>query len=320
MRRWAVVIEAVLLLATMTVAGAATAQQPPTTSPVITVPRGGDVIGGAVNAGDSIGAGISGVSSTSGGQASSGSGSVSQPVTQQPGRSAATSGGGEADTTTVRGYDPLFYVRRGDQLFAGEGCGAPLDPDGGNCVVDVAPSSTSPPTTAPTPGSPAVAPRLPTRDELIAAARRPLPLPGVATSPRPDLDQLVNLPTWLWVGNWAPVVGTASSPALTVTVTARPRSVSWRMGDGSAELVCGAGTPWNPALREEQQHSDCTHTYRRSSAREPAQRFTVTATMSWDVTWTASNGESGGLGSAVRSESFQLRVAEGQAVLTSSGG
>ena len=118
-----------------------------------------------------------------------------------------------------------------------------------------------------------VAPRPPTRDELIAAARRPLPLPGVHTSPPPGFDQLVNLPTWLWVDNWAPVVGTASSPALTVTVTARPRNVYWRMGDGSADKVCGQGTPWNPALREEQQSSDCTHTYKRSSARQPGQRY-----------------------------------------------
>jgi hypothetical protein len=129
----------------------------------------------------------------------------------------------------------------------------------------------------------------------------------------------VNLPTWLWVDNWAPVVGTASSPALTVTVTARPRNVYWRMGDGSADEVCGAGTPWNPALREEQQRSDCTHTYKRSSAHQPGQRYTAVASMTWEVTWTATNGESGSLGPAVRNETFQMRVTEGQAVITSSG-
>jgi hypothetical protein len=298
----------------------AVAQQPPTTSPVITVPRGGDVVGGAVNSGDGISAGVVGVSGTGGGTTTPGANGSAGQSGSRPAGAGSTSSGSGTVTTTIPGYDPLFYVRRGDVLFAGEGCGAPLDPDGGNCVVDEGPAS-PPPTSAPAPGGPAAgAPRVPTRDELIAAARRPLPLPGVATSPRRDLDQLVNLPTWLWVDNWAPVVGTASSPALTVTVTARPRVVSWQMGDGSAALVCGAGTPWNATLREEQQRSDCTHTYRRSSANEPGQRFTATATMTWDVSWSASNGESGALGSAVRSESFQLRVAEGQAILTSSGG
>jgi len=221
------------------------------------------------------------------------------------------------------GYDPNYFVRRGDVLFGGEGCGAPGDSSGGRCVVDEAPTTTVPATTGttvrPAAGTP-VAPRPPTRDELIAAARRPLPLPGVQTSPRPGLDQLVNLPTWMWIDNWAPVVGTASSPALTVTVTARPRNVYWRMGDGTADVVCGGGTPWNPSLREEQQRSDCTHTYKRSSAHESGLRFTATASMTWEVTWTASNGESGSLGPAVRNQGFQMRVAEGQAVITSSGG
>ena len=124
----------------------------------------------------------------------------------------------------------------------------------------------------------------------------------------------------MWVDNWAAVVGTASSPALTVTATARPRNVVWRMGDGSPDQVCGPGTPWNPALREEQQSSDCAHAYRRSSAHEPGLRFTAFASMTWEVAWTASNGESGSLGPSIRNQSFQMRVAEGQAVITSSGG
>lgn len=90
------------------------------------------------------------------------------------------------------------------------------------------------------------------------------------------------------------------------------------MGDGS-EVVCGPGTPWNPALRDEQQSTDCSHTYTRSSANQPGLVYQAQATMTWDVDWTATNGESGGLGPATRSVDFTMRVAEGQAIVTWSG-
>ncbi|MFN2505460.1 MAG: hypothetical protein ABR540_14745 [Acidimicrobiales bacterium] len=138
------------------------------------------------------------------------------------------------------------------------------------------------------------------------------------TSPPAGNDQLVNLPTWLWVEDWNPRTARATEGPLTVTVVATPRSVTWRMGDGT-EVVCRAGTPWNPALREEQQSTDCSHTYRRSSAHQPGLVYQARATMSWNVTWTATNGESGSLGLANRSVDFTMRVAEGQAIVTSSG-
>lgn len=311
--------------------------QTQTTSPPITVPSGRDVVGGAGNSGGEISAvvtnnpstgGSSGVTpvATGGGQSSGSGGGNSSGSSGGTSSSTVEGGSGTSVPNPNEGYDPLFFVRRGDATFSGEGCGGGANPNGGNCVVDEVPAT--PATATPSvPGgsaSPAgggpVAPRPPTRDELIAAARRPLPLPGVHTSPPPGFDQLVNLPTWLWVDNWAPMIGTASSPALTVTVTARPRNVYWRMGDGTPDEVCGQGTPWDPALREEQQSSDCTHTYKRSSARQPGQRYSAVASMTWEVTWTATNGESGSLGPAVRNQTFQMRVTEGQAVITSSGG
>ncbi len=119
----------------------------------------------------------------------------------------------------------------------------------------------------------------------------------------------------MWVDNWSPVTASASEAGLTVTVTARPRSVRWEMGDGST-VACGAGRPWNPRLREEDQSSDCTHTYTASSAHQPRLLYRASATMSWDVGWTATNGESGALGTASRRTDFTMRVAEGQALVT----
>lgn len=180
---------------------------------------------------------------------------------------------------------------------------------------------TGPTTTTPAGGSPGTTapPRTAVQIARETAQRTPLPLPSVRTSPPSDRDQLVNLPTWLWVEDWNPRRATATEGPLTVTVVAAPRSVMWRMGDGT-EVVCAVpGRPWNPALREEQQSTDCSHTYRRSSALQPGLAYQARATMTWDVTWTATNGESGSLGAASRSVDFTMRVAEGQAVITWSG-
>lgn len=161
------------------------------------------------------------------------------------------------------------------------------------------------------------APTRSARDIASDISTRVIPLPGVQTSPPAGADQLVNLPTWLWVDDWNPVSTSASEAGLTVTVTATPASVTWDMGPGQVE--CGAGVAWNPGLREEQQSSDCTYTYTRSSYDQPDLKYFASATMRWDVTWTASNGESGGLGQSERTTAFRMRVAEGQAVITSSG-
>ncbi len=159
-------------------------------------------------------------------------------------------------------------------------------------------------------------------DPLVLAQRalRQLPLsrPAVATSPPPGRDQLVNLATWLWVDDgWEPLSATASVPGVSVTVTAAPQSVSWDMGTGDVVVCEGPGTAYDPSRREEEQATDCSYTYRRSSAGQPGERYPVTATQTWSVSWSASGMAGGGdLGTASRSTDFSLRVAEGQALVT----
>jgi hypothetical protein len=156
--------------------------------------------------------------------------------------------------------------------------------------------------------------------QLATRAVRRLPLSGpeVATSPPPDRDQLVNLPTWLWVRDgWAPRSATASVPGVSVTVTATPESVTWDMGNGERVVCNGPGTPYNPSVRDEAQSTDCSYTYHWSSAGQPSGRYQGTATMTWRVTWRANGAAGGGdLGPVSRSTPFSLRVAEGQAVMT----
>jgi hypothetical protein len=155
---------------------------------------------------------------------------------------------------------------------------------------------------------------------LAAQAMRQLPLtaPQVATSPPVGRDQLVNLPTWLWLTNgWQVRSATASLPGVSVTVTAQPQRVVWEMGNGDQVVCPGPGRRYEPRRSAAVQSTDCSYTYRRSSARQPDQRYRVSATTVWRVTWSATGAAGGGdLGEVSRSTSFGLRVAEGQTLVT----
>lgn len=161
---------------------------------------------------------------------------------------------------------------------------------------------------------PAVAPQT-----LAQVARRylPLPLPIIHTNPPASVDQVVNVPTWLWVdpATWGVRTATASVPNESATVTATPVSVTWTMGDGSRVVCRGPGTPYaggDPA----RPSPDCGHTYRQSSAGQPGLRYPVTATTTWRITWVASGvvAASGSLAPLLRTATTSLRVAEAQTV------
>jgi hypothetical protein len=142
-----------------------------------------------------------------------------------------------------------------------------------------------------------------------------VPLPAARFNPSPPQDLIVNLATWLWVDNYAPVRASASAGPVTVTVTAAPSGVRWAMGNGDAITRGNRGTAYDKNRPPESQRTDCSYTYRRSSAAAPNERFTVSTTVTWHVTWTASGvAASGDLGNLSRTTSTQVRVAEIQAV------
>ena len=146
-----------------------------------------------------------------------------------------------------------------------------------------------------------------------ALQRVPLPSPSIAMSPGGDIPLLVNLPTFLWIepAQWSPVTASASAGGVTSTVTATPERVVWDMGQGDSVTCNGPGAPYVPTLPDDAQPSDCSYTYRASSARSPDKTFTVTATVEWHVTWSASGAPGGGdLGTSRRASTTIVRVAE----------
>ena len=165
-----------------------------------------------------------------------------------------------------------------------------------------------------TPGGPAVDP---VQLASEALERTPLPEPKITMAPAPHIPQLVNLTTygWLPATQWRPATASASAGGVTSTVTATPKRVIWDMGQGDQVVCDGPGVPYRFDLPDEQQPSDCHYTYRRSSAGQPGNAYTVTATVEWATTWSVTGAPGGGnLGTVRRSASTQVRVAELQVV------
>ncbi len=161
-------------------------------------------------------------------------------------------------------------------------------------------------------GQPVVAPEVLAEQ---AAANLSVASPVVELSPKVGLNQITQLTTWMWVTNWEPDSASASVPGVTSTVTATPTKVTWNMGNGD-EVVCnGPGTPFDFSRPEEGQSTDCSYTYRHSSTSQPGGVYEVSATMSYDVSWSAEGASGGGALPAVSAtETFPVRVIEIHAV------
>lgn len=149
-----------------------------------------------------------------------------------------------------------------------------------------------------------------------------LPRPEISASPAPDSLILVKTPVWLWIDDqqWQPATAEADVPDLSLELTATPRATRWTMGDG-AEFACeGPGTPYDPqAHAPDTQSPDCGHVYTRSSAAQPDGTYTVTAEITWDLTWELSNGETGQLDAVATTSQIDLTVQESQGLVTGGG-
>ncbi len=171
--------------------------------------------------------------------------------------------------------------------------------------------------TGPLPAAPAPVPLPPPAAVLAreAADQLLLPAPDVEVSPQADHDQVVDFPTWLWLGagSFAARSRTVTVPGESVTATAVPVSVSWTMGDGSTVTCAGPGTPYTPATPPLSRSPDCGHTYLRPSIGQPGDRYPVTVTARWQISW-AGAGRAGVLPDLLRTATTSFRVAEVQTV------
>ncbi|KGM03928.1 ATP synthase [Cellulomonas cellasea DSM 20118] len=148
-----------------------------------------------------------------------------------------------------------------------------------------------------------------------AVDRMQLVGPAIGITVPPDRLGLVGVPVWLWTEvsptTWGPNSATASVPGLSVTATAQVQEIRWDMGDGNAVVCPNAGTPWYEGGIES---PTCDHIYEQPSVGQPDDAYTVTATSTWDVTWSG-GGASGSL-TLTRSSSTTVRIGELQVLVT----
>jgi hypothetical protein len=149
-----------------------------------------------------------------------------------------------------------------------------------------------------------------------AAAVLNLPAPAMRMSPAHD--QVVQLPSWLWISaeQWEPRRASAAAGPVTSTVTATPVRVTWDMGNGDLVQCDGPGTPYREKYAQQPDTTDCRYTYRHSSAGQPDEAYEVTATVDWELTWAVTGAAGGGtLGSVPMSATRAVRVTEIQALV-----
>jgi hypothetical protein len=141
---------------------------------------------------------------------------------------------------------------------------------------------------------------------------------GITPEPGPNRVGLVGMPVWLWVKapdshTFGPATASATAGGTTVTATARVQQISWDMGDGT-EVVCAtAGMPYRASYGN-RRSPDCGHVYSTSSAGQPGERFTVTATSQWVVRW-AGAGQTGTIRLDGLRRSVQIAVGEAQVLV-----
>lgn len=150
----------------------------------------------------------------------------------------------------------------------------------------------------------------------------PLTYPVPATAPGIDAEQLVGIDTWLWIdpADWRPVEVDATLAGFTIVVTATPTAVEWDLGernnerDGDGSVTCdGPGTAWNPAGSDDQR-TDCSYNY-QWVPEPPETTYPASATIAWEIAYTATGQPGGSLGINATTTDFELTVTERQAVV-----
>ncbi|WP_322780385.1 ATP/GTP-binding protein [Frankia sp. Cas4] len=167
------------------------------------------------------------------------------------------------------------------------------------------------------PGAPAP---VPDPAALAEQARNQLRLAGPRIDMSPVGDQLVRLPTWLWLdpAGWNQVAATAAAGGVAVTAVAKPVQVTWSLGDGGMVSCTAPGTPFPPGADPKSASPDCGYTYRSRSLDAPGGTFPVTATVRWDVTW-AGAGQTGVFPGLTTVSAAQTRVIDIPALTTGGG-
>ena len=159
---------------------------------------------------------------------------------------------------------------------------------------------------------------------LAMQAENSLQLPSPTINFNPATNAVVNLSTWIWIdpASWHPYVVSATVGTVTATATATPESVSYNLGDGDALTCPGPGTAYRTDQPSAAQQTYCSYAYPSTSSGQPSPdgnpndgAFRVTATVTWQVSWSAQGAPGGGgLPSLTTFSATNLRVEQVESV------
>ncbi|KAB1144284.1 hypothetical protein F7R91_22765 [Streptomyces luteolifulvus] len=163
-------------------------------------------------------------------------------------------------------------------------------------------------------------------ETLAKLAYNEIQVPDTQISLAPEGTTKVNLPTWAWLdkADFHKVSVTASLNVggwnLSATTTAKPVSLKLEPGTADATTFPASGEcainsdgsigePW--AKGKSDETPPCGITYLRSS---DGGSYKLKATVTWEITWEGSNGESGTLPNGVFGSEQDVAVQEIQSV------
>jgi len=140
------------------------------------------------------------------------------------------------------------------------------------------------------PEIPNVDPSVLAQQAVAALQLRPIRM-GMVPEDKPGYVGLVGMPVWMWVDTpdphtYGPATNTASDGSVTVTINAKVAKTLWEMGDGKSVVCTTAGTAYQDSDGK-QPSPDCGYSYTKQGT------YTIRATTTWDIAWTANTGQSG---------------------------
>ncbi|MGP4113872.1 hypothetical protein ACTWP5_23550 [Streptomyces sp. 4N509B] len=163
-------------------------------------------------------------------------------------------------------------------------------------------------------------------DTLAELAWEHTRVPETEVSVSPEVDQVVGVPTWVWLdeaafepvtvraelpdyGIWAE---TTATPA-TLTLDPGTEDADLHPGDGSCSISADGtiGEPYSEGRGDETP--PCGLTYLRATP--DAEEYELEATLTWEITWTDYQGNTGSLPDGAFSTTVDLNVEEIQAIV-----
>lgn len=143
------------------------------------------------------------------------------------------------------------------------------------------------------------------------AAEWKAPVPTINLGPDPEKNMwqmmVVGYPMWLWTDGYTTTTTSVSKQGITVKLTGVPLQTTFDMGDGKTKS-CAYQREWTKYFID--KTGPCYYRYKKASPE--GTRYTITATTSWRVTWSAAGYQ--GVAYTTSTASTTVKVGELQAI------